>query len=129
MRLIVLATALLALGACSPREKPADIASPADASAASSAAYTLSFHSDQSWSGSASMFASFSVGDSGKPGTCKATIGDAAAQKLVDRCIAVSPATHPPCNAENTCEMIQGEIDRSCAMYGAGETKPAECTG
>ena len=35
-----------------------------------------------------------------------------AAQRLVDRCIAVSPATHPPCNVANPCEMIQGEIDR-----------------
>jgi hypothetical protein len=59
--------------------------------------------------------------------TCAEDIGAAAAAKLVDRCIAVSPATHPPCNAENECALIQGEIDRSCAMYGPNETKPAEC--
>ena len=47
--------------------------------------------------------------------TCTDSIGAAAAQKLVDRCIAVSPATHPPCNADNICAMIQDEIDRSCA--------------
>ena len=57
-----LVTALLAFAACSPREKPADVATSADVSAASSAAITLSFHSKQSWSGSAS--ASFSVGTS-----------------------------------------------------------------
>ncbi len=61
--------------------------------------------------------------------SCAEAIGREAAQKLVDRCIAVSTATHPPCNAENTCKVIQDEIDRSCAAYGAGEKKPAECTG
>ncbi len=59
--------------------------------------------------------------------TCTDEIGKTAADKLVGRCIAVSPATHPPCNAENTCKMIRDEIDRSCAMYAAGEKKPAEC--
>ncbi len=60
-------------------------------------------------------------------GTCLSEIGKAASDRLVERCIMVSPATHPPCNAANTCQMIQGEIDRSCAMYGPGETKPKEC--
>ena len=60
-------------------------------------------------------------------GRCSADIGEAKAATLVKRCIAVSPATHPPCNAQNPCALIQGEIDRSCAMYGPGETKPAEC--
>ena len=59
--------------------------------------------------------------------SCAEDIGAAASAKLVKRCIAVSPATHPPCNALNECAAIQGEIDRSCAMYGPGETKPAEC--
>ena len=63
----------------------------------------------------------------GAPVTCLNDIGEAAAQRLVDRCIAVSPATHPPCNVANACEMIQGEIDRSCEMYAPGEAKPAEC--
>lgn len=59
---------------------------------------------------------------------CSTDIGAAASAKLVQRCIAVSPATHPPCNAQNECALIQGEIDRSCAMYGPNETKPAECS-
>ena len=63
----------------------------------------------------------------GAPVSCLNDIGEAAAQRLVDRCIAVSPATHPPCNVANPCEMIQGEIDRSCEMYAPGEAKPAEC--
>ncbi|WIY69610.1 hypothetical protein KB221_00965 [Aquidulcibacter paucihalophilus] len=63
----------------------------------------------------------------GAPVSCLNDIGEAAAQRLVDRCIAVSPATHPPCNVANACEMIQGEIERSCDQYAPGEAKPAEC--
>ena len=63
----------------------------------------------------------------GEPGSCLAEQGPAASARLVERCIAVSPATHPPCNAANPCAMIQGEIDRACEMYGPGEARPAEC--
>lgn len=63
----------------------------------------------------------------GAPVSCLNDVGQIAAQRLVDRCIAVSPATHPPCNVANPCEMIEGEIERSCEMYTAGDTKPAEC--
>lgn len=63
----------------------------------------------------------------GEPGSCLAEIGAEAAAKLVQRCIMVSPATHPPCNTANPCAMIQGEIDRSCEMYAPGEVKPSQC--
>ena len=63
----------------------------------------------------------------GDPGSCLAEIGEARSKRLVERCIAVSPATRPPCNSANPCDMIQGEIDRSCAMYGPDEAKPKEC--
>ncbi|WP_409019459.1 hypothetical protein [Brevundimonas vesicularis] len=63
-----------------------------------------------------------------QPITCREERGDALAQKLVDRCIAVSPATHPPCNVQNPCLLIEGEIERSCAQYGPGETRPAQCS-
>ena len=53
--------------------------------------------------------------------------GEPVAARLVQRCIAVSPATHPPCNVANPCALIQGEIDRACEMYGPGEAKPGEC--
>lgn len=59
--------------------------------------------------------------------SCRDTIGEAASARLVERCIAVSPATHPPCNADNICAMIQDEIDRACGQYGANEDKPSEC--
>ncbi|MES2833623.1 MAG: hypothetical protein V4707_02815 [Pseudomonadota bacterium] len=61
--------------------------------------------------------------------SCALDQGADAAQALVNRCIAVSPATHPPCNVANPCQMIQDEIDRSCGMYQPGETRPAECAG
>jgi len=64
---------------------------------------------------------------SSSDGTCLSQIGKAASDRLVTRCIMVSPATHPPCNAANSCQMIKDEIGRSCAMYGPDEKKPAEC--
>jgi len=63
----------------------------------------------------------------GQPAACLDEIGPAASARLVERCIAVSPATRPPCNAANPCEMIQGEIDRACEMYAPGDARPAEC--
>lgn len=59
--------------------------------------------------------------------TCTDSIGAAAATRLAERCTMVSPATHPPCNPDNACDLIQDEIDRACGMYGPGETRPAEC--
>ena len=59
--------------------------------------------------------------------TCTDSIGAAAATRLAERCTMVSPATHPPCNPDNACALIQDEIDRACGQYGPGETKPAEC--
>lgn len=63
----------------------------------------------------------------GEPASCLDDIGPEASARLVERCIAVSPATRPPCNAANPCALIQGEIDRACEMYAPGETRPAEC--
>jgi len=59
--------------------------------------------------------------------SCRGEIGDVASARLVERCVMVSPATHPPCNAFNPCALIQGEIDRACGQYGPDEAKPAEC--
>ena len=63
----------------------------------------------------------------GAPVSCLTDIGEEAAQRLVDRCIAVSPATRPPCNVANACALIQDEIDRSCEMYTPGEARPPQC--
>ena len=62
-----------------------------------------------------------------QPTSCRSELGEAAAIRLVERCVAVSPASHPPCHPDNPCQLIQGEIDRSCEMYAPGETRPAEC--
>ena len=59
---------------------------------------------------------------------CAVELGQGASAHLVERCIAVSPATRPPCHASNPCALIQDEIDRSCAMFGEGEALPPECT-
>lgn len=57
---------------------------------------------------------------------CDQQIGKAAAKHLADRCLIVSPASHPPCNVANACEMIRDEIKRSCDLFG--NDKPKECT-
>ena len=61
--------------------------------------------------------------------SCQADIGAARAKVLVDRCIDISPATHPPCNAANPCSMIRDEIRRGCdyARNGA-QPPPAYCS-
>lgn len=59
---------------------------------------------------------------------CRQSIGEAASARLVERCIAVSPATRPPCNAANPCDLIRSEIDRSCAMFTEA-TRPQACRG
>ncbi len=56
---------------------------------------------------------------------CRQTAGAAKAQQYVQQCTEVSPATHPPCNAQNACSLITDEIKRGCAMIGAGA--PAFC--
>lgn len=47
---------------------------------------------------------------------------------LVSFCKEVSPATHPPCNAENECSLIESEISRGCRMMSPQE-RPAQCKG
>jgi hypothetical protein len=58
-------------------------------------------------------------GDSGVQGrTCTEAVGQQRANQLAQQCIQVSPATHPPCNAQNTCKLMTDEIKRSCQMLG-----------
>ena len=56
----------------------------------------------------------------GGNGSCLKTAGAVRANELVRRCLKVSPATHSPCNAENSCSTIRNEIKRGCAVIGAG---------
>lgn len=61
----------------------------------------------------------------GKPGqpdvqkSCAQVMGKAKANRLVQQCLTVSPATRPPCNAVNRCDLISGEIERGCDLLGA----------
>jgi hypothetical protein len=45
---------------------------------------------------------------------CRAEIGEQRAAELVRQCTDISTATHPPCHADNPCEMIRDEIRRGC---------------
>jgi len=57
--------------------------------------------------------------------SCREEVGADDAQIYVDQCLEVSPATRPPCNAENPCQLIWDEISRGCAMLG--NDAPAYC--
>lgn len=117
----LLVTACLA--ACSP-SAPKDTAATPD-----TARVEMSENNRSSYSMSAAISAPSSSlsATASDAGTCLSELGKTASDRLVARCIMVSPATHPPCNAANSCQMIRDEIDRSCAMYGPEEKKPAEC--
>ncbi|ESQ94407.1 hypothetical protein [Asticcacaulis benevestitus] len=120
-----LLAASLSLAACSPAKPPAsDTSAGAGAGAESTQAVSVASSSKSVTNLTEELAPSSAATD----GTCLSDIGKVAADRLVKRCIMVSPATHPPCNTSNPCDMIQDEIDRSCAMYGPEEKKPAECT-
>jgi len=55
--------------------------------------------------------------------SCEDEVGKKQAAVLVERCLQISPATHPPCNAQNPCPLIEDEIKRGCKF--ARETKGA----
>lgn len=50
--------------------------------------------------------------------SCRQEVGAEEAQTYVDQCLEVSPATRPPCNADNPCQLIWDEIARGCSMLG-----------
>jgi len=61
--------------------------------------------------------------------SCRAELGALKSATLVDRCTEVSPATHPPCNADNPCALIISEIKRGCGLFAKDSTPgaPAYC--
>ena len=59
-------------------------------------------------------------------GTCAQGVGQQRADRLVQECLQVSPATHPPCNAQNSCVLIIDEIKRGCALLDPRD-RPAFC--
>ena len=58
--------------------------------------------------------------------SCRSEVGERRAARLVEHCIQVSPATHPPCHADNACALIRSEIARGCRMIDDGSA-PAFC--
>lgn len=64
--------------------------------------------------------------DAGNSGvSCLQGVGAERARKLTEECMAVSPATRPPCNAQNSCVLIIDEIKRGCRLLG--QTAPIFC--
>ena len=57
--------------------------------------------------------------------SCRSELGARRAETLVQRCTEVSTATRPPCNAANSCAMIEDEIRRGCQT--AEEDAPDWC--
>jgi hypothetical protein len=57
--------------------------------------------------------------------SCLQAVGAERSKKLVEECLQVSPATHPPCNSQNSCQLITDEIKRSCSLLG--QSKPSFC--
>lgn len=53
--------------------------------------------------------------------SCIGELGLEKAKALVRTCLELSPATHPPCNVENSCSIIRAEIKRSCDYLKQGE--------
>lgn len=58
---------------------------------------------------------------------CRDEVGDAAARRYVRQCLLVSPATHPPCNAQNSCALIRDEIARGCRLIAQHAAAPGFC--
>jgi uncharacterized protein len=54
---------------------------------------------------------------------CSDTIGAAAANLLVKQCQQVATATHPPCNAANSCELIVSHNANRCGSLGNAAPK------
>ena len=61
--------------------------------------------------------------------SCREEVGRQQAAVYVNQCIEISPATHPPCNAENACSLIIDEIKRGCdyAKNTEGGEVPSFC--
>jgi len=55
--------------------------------------------------------------------SCRDTAGAKQAAALVQQCLQVATETHPPCNAENSCELIISHSIFRCAFLGDGAPK------
>jgi uncharacterized protein len=69
--------------------------------------------------------AALTAGDNAKDTPCRETVGAAQAENFVKDCVAVATETRPPCNAENSCELIVAHNIFRCARLG--EAAPKFC--
>jgi uncharacterized protein len=67
--------------------------------------------------------AALMVGNSGRDVPCRDVVGAAQAAIYVKDCVAVATETHPPCNADNSCELIISHNIFRCAGLGDGAPK------
>ncbi|CAG1020270.1 hypothetical protein DOJK_00223 [Patescibacteria group bacterium] len=75
------------------------------------------------------MFSIVSLASANEESSCRKEVGKKQAAVYVRQCIEISPATHPPCNDQNACSLIQDEIKRGCeyARNTEGGDVPAFC--
>ena len=59
--------------------------------------------------------------------SCAQSVGQERANQMVQDCLAVSSATHPPCNSQNACSLIVDEIRRGCSQIEP-RNAPAFCS-
>jgi uncharacterized protein len=69
--------------------------------------------------------AALTAGDGDKDTPCRDTAGPEQAAIFVNQCIALATETHPPCNADNSCELILSHNIFRCA--GLGDQAPKFC--
>jgi uncharacterized protein len=67
--------------------------------------------------------AALTAGDDAKEVPCRDVVGAEQAAVFVKDCIAVASETHPPCNADNSCELIVSHNIFRCAGLGDGAPK------
>ncbi len=68
---------------------------------------------------------SLAAGDNAKDVPCRDVVGAAQAAIYVKECVAVATETHPPCNADNVCELIISHNIFRCG--GLGDGAPKSC--
>ena len=59
--------------------------------------------------------------------SCTNELGKTNSEILVKWCMNVSPATRPPCNSANSCDLIVDEIRRGCAFLKNDKNSPYYC--
>lgn len=123
VRTLTAVALLLATAACN-RAAPANNAAPAANTAAPAQTPAPPANASKAPETAAPTDNPRNISESKAEG-CAGEIGNAEARELVAQCLEVSPATRPPCNVANSCEMIQDEIERSCELLG--EDAPALC--